>query len=297
MSSVALAPTPHGTPAVPSWRRALGIGWLRVGVELKELVRSPMALMFTVLFPLILFVIFGSVFTGYVAPGVTFSQYFAAGMIASGAFYAGFQNLAIAVPLERDNRTLKRLRGTPMPPAAYFIGKTGSVIAVYVVQVALLIGLGSLFGDLHPPAAAGQWLTFAWVSLLGLAATSLCGLAASGLIRRSEGAAAIVSPVVVVLQFISGVFFQYNHLPTWMHDIASVFPLRWLALGMRSVFLPARFAAFEPGGGGWQHGLTAVVLAVWAVVGFVVAARRFRWFNEPRGQAFSPRRRRGTMSP
>jgi ABC-2 type transport system permease protein len=266
-----------------AWRRALRIGGLRIAIELKELVRNPMALMFTVLFPLILFIIFVSVFTGHVAPGVNFSQYFAAGMIASGAFYAGFQNLAIAVPIERDNRTLKRLRGTPMPPAAYFIGKTGAVIAVYVVQVALLIGLGSLFGDLQLPGTAGRWLTFAWVSVLGLTATSLCGLAVSGLIRRSEGAAAIVSPVVVVLQFISGVFFQYGSLPGWMHDIASVFPLRWLALGMRSVFLPARFAAFEPGGHGWQHGVTALVLAAWAVVGFAVAARRFRWSNEHRG--------------
>lgn len=38
--------------------------------------------------------------------------------------------------------------------------------------------------------------------------------------------------------------------------------------------------AFEPGGHGWQHGTTALVLGGWAVVGFVVAVRRFRWFSE-----------------
>jgi ABC-2 type transport system permease protein len=282
MTSMSLTPAAGAPSVAPRWRRTAAIGASRVAIELKELVRSPTALMFTVLFPLILLLIFGSVFNGDVAPGVTFTEYFAAGMIASGAFYSGFQNLAIAVPLERDSRSLKRLRGTPMPPAAYFVGKVGSVIVVYVVQVALLMGLGSLLADLHPPSSAGQWLTLLWVSLLGLSATSLCGLALSSVLRRSEGAAAIVAPIVVVLQFVSGVFFQYDKLPAWMRDVGSVFPLRWLALGMRSVFLPSRFARYEPGGHGWQHGTIAVVLAAWAIAGFVVAARRFKWFNEER---------------
>ena len=51
---------------------------------------------------------------------MTFSQYFLAGMIASGLVYTGFQNLAIAIPQERDDGSLKRLYGTPMPAAAYF---------------------------------------------------------------------------------------------------------------------------------------------------------------------------------
>ena len=61
----------------------------------------------------------------------------------------------------------------------------------------------------------------------------------------------MVSPVVIVLQFISGVFFVYSELPSWMQDIAAVFPLKWLAQGMRSVFLPESFAAQEVGGS-WQ---------------------------------------------
>lgn len=270
-------------PASRWGRRTLTLGGRRVGLELKAVVRSPMAAMFTLAFPLLMLVIFGSVFNGTVAPGVSFAEYFTAGMIASGAFYSGFQNLAIAVPLERDNHSLKRLRGTPMPAAAYFVGKIGAVLVIYVAQVAVLIGLGSLLCGLRPPTSVGPWLTFAWVSVLGLTACSLCGLALSGVIRRSEAAAAIVSPIVVVLQFVSGVYFQYDHLPAWMRLLGSLFPLRWLALGMRSVFLPPGFARYEPGGAGWQHGLTALVLVVWSAVGLAVALRRFRWFVEPRG--------------
>jgi ABC-2 type transport system permease protein len=283
VTSLSLSPA-RTVPAGPvaSWRRALLLGWSRTLLEIKAMARDRMAAMFTFTLPLILLVVFGSVFKGHIAPGVTFTEYFAAGMIASGAFYSGFQNLAIGVPLERDNFTLKRLRGTPMPPSAYFIGKVGQVLAVYTVQVAVLMTLGWALCGLHPPASLGQWWTFLWVSFLGLTACSLLGLAFSALVRRGEGAAAIVSPVVVVLQFISGVFFQYSALPGWMRTLASVFPLRWLALGMRSVFLPASFAAREPGGG-WQHPTVALVLAGWAVLGFVVAARRFRWYLEERG--------------
>ena len=62
---------------------------------------------------------------------VNFKQYFLPGMVATGLIYTGFQNLATSIPVERDQGVLKRLRGTPLPPAAYFVGK---VIQVYGVS-------------------------------------------------------------------------------------------------------------------------------------------------------------------
>ena len=50
------------------------------------------------IFPVLLLCIFGSVFNGDIAPGVTFSQYFVAGMVARGIVNSGFQTLAIAIP-------------------------------------------------------------------------------------------------------------------------------------------------------------------------------------------------------
>lgn len=273
-------------PSVTSVRGAraslaatLSIGWRRVGMELRALSRDRMQAMFTFTLPMLLMLVFGSILKGNVAPGVSFTQYFAAGMIASGIVYTAFQNLAIVVPMERDTLALKRLRGTPMPAAAYFIGKFGLVAVTYVVQVTLLIAIGAAVCGLHVPSSAGQWLTFAWVSVLGLAACALLGLAFSSLVRNADGAAAIVAPVVLVLQFASGVYFQFTIIPPWMQTAASLFPLRWLALGMRSVFLPARLAAQEPGGG-FQPGTTALVLGVWAVVALALAIRTFRWYRD-----------------
>jgi ABC-2 type transport system permease protein len=104
----------------------------------------------------------------------------------------------------------------------------------------------------------------------------MLGLAFSSVPRSAKSAAAVVSPVVIVLQFISGVFFVYSELPTWMQDIAQIFPLKWLAQGMRSVFLPDSFASQEVGGS-WQLPETAMVLTAWLFVGLLIAMRTFRW--------------------
>ena len=143
------ARAPRGAP--PSgWR----IGWLRIGVELKQFFRDRESAVFNFLLPVLLLVVFGSVFGDQnlgEALDITFAQYFVAGMIASGILYTSFQNLAIAIPLEREDGTLKRLRGTPMPKFAYFLGKIGLVFVAYVAQVAILIAVGVLFYKIRVP--------------------------------------------------------------------------------------------------------------------------------------------------
>ena len=84
---------------VPS---ALTLGIARGGLEIRQFMRQRESVVFTMAFPIILLAIFGSVFKDTIAPGVTFSQYFVAGMIASGLVNTGFQALAITIPLERD---------------------------------------------------------------------------------------------------------------------------------------------------------------------------------------------------
>jgi ABC-2 type transport system permease protein len=255
---------------------ALAIGRMRVAIELRQFSRDREAAFFTLILPLLLLVVFGSAFNRNVAPGVSFAQYFLAGMVASGVVYTGFQNLAIAIPQERDDGTLKRLQGTPMPKSAYFIGKVGLVLAIYVGQVVLLLAIGVGLYDVRLSSSGMDWWTFVWVSVLGLIACTLLGIAFSSVPRSGRGASALVSPVVLVLQFTSGVFFQWNSLPAWMQQLAALFPLKWLCQGMRSVFLPDSFQSQEITGS-WELGRTALVLIGWAVAALLVALWGFRW--------------------
>ncbi len=262
--------------------RTLRLGRARVGIELRQFFRDRESAVFNFALPMVLLVIFGSVFANQDmgGSGVTFAQYFLAGMIASGVLYTSFQNLAIAIPMEREDGTLKRLQGTPMPKASYFIGKIGMVFVAYIAQVLLLLVVGVLFFHINLPSTATQWFTFVWVSVLGLIACTLLGIAYSVVPRSGKGASALVAPVVLILQFTSGVFFIFTQLPQWMQTFASLFPLKWLTQAMRSVFLPDTAQALEATGT-WELGKCALVLVIWTVVGFVLALRVFRW--TPRG--------------
>jgi ABC-2 type transport system permease protein len=260
----------------------LRFGGARVGIELKQFFRDRESAMFNFALPMLLLVIFGSVFSGQDLGNttITFSQYFVAGMIASGILYTSFQNLAISIPLERDDGTLKRLQGTPMPAASYFVGKIGMVFVAYIAQVTLLILVGVLFFGIDIPSTWSKWLTFAWVSILGLIACTLLGIAFSSVPKNGRGASAVVTPIVLVLQFTSGVFFVFNQLPEWMQTFASLFPLKWLTQAMRYVFLPDEAKVIEVAGA-WELGMCAIVLGIWVILGLVLALRFFRW--TPRG--------------
>ena len=255
---------------------ALSIGIQRGGLEIRQFMRQRESVVFTMLFPLILLAIFGSVFSNQIAEGVTFSQYFVAGMIASGLVNTGFQQLAIMIPMERDFGTLKRLRGTPMPASSYFIGKSILVTLSMLVQVFLLLAAGVAFFGVNLPTTADKWLILLALLVIGSACSTILGIAFSNVPKSGRSASAVVSPVVIVLQFFSGVFFIFTDLPQWMQQVAAIFPLKWLTQGMRSVFLPDSFASQEVAKS-WELQTTFLVLVLWLIIGIFFSVRKFKW--------------------
>jgi ABC-2 type transport system permease protein len=197
-------------------------------------------------------------------------------MIASGLVNTGFQALAITIPMERDFGALKRLRGTPMPASSYFIGKAILIFASMVVQILLLLGFGILFFGLNLPTEPAKWFAFTWLVVLGSACSTALGIAFSVVPKSGRGASAVVSPIVIILQFFSGVFFVFTQLPSWMQQVAAIFPLKWLTQGMRSVFLPDSFAAQEVAKS-WETEKTLAILSAWLIVGVFFSIRKFKW--------------------
>lgn len=258
----------------------LTLGLARTRLELTTFFRERDAVVFIFAYPILMLAIFASVFgqDGATAGGtaVSFAQYFLPGMIATGMMLTSFQALATSIAVERDDGTLKRLRATPLPPVAFFLGKIGQVLVVSVAQTALLVATGALLFGIEVPGSLDDWATFAWVFVLGTSVGTVCGIGFSSLPRSGRSVTAIVLPVVLVLQFTSGVFFVFSDLPTWMQRFSEVFPLKWMAQGMRSVFLPDGAEAAEASGS-WQHGPTAVILVAWLILGLVVTLRTFRW--------------------
>ena len=87
----------------------------------------------------------------------------------------------------------------------------------------------------------------------------------------------MIQPPFLILQFISGVYFRYQDIPSGLQVFASLFPLRWIAQGLRYALLPDWLMSSEYGSttGTWQWSVG--VLAGWLVFSFILARIFFRW--------------------
>jgi ABC-2 type transport system permease protein len=276
--AAAAGPAPrHATRRPRPVASTLRLGLSRGRLELKSFFRSKEAVVFTFAFPILLLLLFGTIFDGPVeGTDINYQQVLVAGVIGAGVMSVSFSSLAMSIALERDDGTIKRLAGTPMPKAAYFIGKVVLASTSAVAETALLLVIGALLFGLRMPTDPSRWAIFATVFVLGVVACSLIGIAYGTLPRTAKSAAAVVNPPFVILQFISGVWVLEAMLPAPLRALASLFPLKWMVQGFRSVFLPDSFAAVESAGS-WQTPLTIGVLAAWVVGGFVLCLVTFRW--------------------
>jgi ABC-2 type transport system permease protein len=263
--------------AKPRLPGAIPTGLARGQLEVRAFFRERQTVVFVFTLPAILLVLLGSIFGHQVAArGVTVGQVFTAGMIAGGIAATSFQNLGLTIAAERERGTLKRLRGTPMSPAAYFIGKIIQVFICTVAEVLVLVSVGMAFYHLHLPSTAARWWTLTWVFVLGTIACSLIGIGISSLSTSATNSFPVITLPLLVLQFISGVYVPFSSVPPWLQHIAALFPLKWMSQSLRSVFLPAQAASLEPAHA-WQNGQTALVLAAWIIGGLVLCLTTFRW--------------------
>ena len=271
-------PGPDGGPRM----RAVALGVDRTLLELKMYSREKEAVFFSFLFPILLLALFSVIFSSQFAEsaaqdGMTAGGYFLPGMLSAGVLLTSFQTMAMSVTAERDDGTLKRLRATPMPPVAYFLGKVGLVAVSSTVQVALLLLVARVFFGVELPSTADRWAVFALIFALGVFGGTVLGIAYSSMATARTVGAVVIGPMLV-LQFISGVYIAFDDVPQWLQQVAAVFPLKWIAQGMRSVFFPEQLASAEMAGA-WETGRTAMVLAVWAVGGLVLCVLTFKWFK------------------
>jgi ABC-2 type transport system permease protein len=281
MSATTLPPTLSARGLVRTTRIAVG----RVGYEVRTYARQLDQVFFTFLFPVLMLGIFASVFDTMSFPDgsggtteIAAAEYYLPAMLASGILLSGVQNLGVDVAVARTNGTLKRLAGTPMPPIAYLVGKLGQALVTGAAQAVVLLAVGVLAFGVALPSSAGAWGVLAWVFVLGTLTSALLGIALSRVPRSGRSATAVIIPIVLVVQFASGIFIQFSLLPEWMQQAAQALPVAWMALGMRAALLPDEHAILELGQS-WNLGGVALALGIWLVVGLVLVRLTFRWIR------------------
>lgn len=264
--------------ALPS---SLRIGLSRVVPELKMFYRRPEQLALTFSMPAVICVLLGSIFSARLPDtGTSTGAVIAASMLAYGILSTSFINLGISMAGDRETGALKRLRGTPATASSYFVGKIMLVAIASLAEAIVLSVVGVLVFRLHLPVNAFGWFTLTWVFILGIVSCSLLGILISNFASSAVSAAVITNGPAVGLQFLSGTYVPLMMLPTWMLIIGSIFPVKWMAQGFRSVLLPAQMVVFEPAGS-WEHWRTFLVLTAWSVGGLIACLYVFRWSYRP----------------
>jgi ABC-2 type transport system permease protein len=204
-------------------------------------------------------------------PGTGFSLGAATvpGVLGAGIVFNGLNSAAGYLAIDREDGTLLRAKATPNGMLGYLVGKTTALAMAQVTSIVLvLVPCLFLYSELAPD---GVWsfLNLLWVLALGLVATLPLG-AALGSLTNSPRSIALITLPIMGMGAISGIFYPITALPGWVQDIAQVFPMYWLGLGMRSALLPDGAVIVEIGQS-WRPLPTLAVLVGWSVIGLALA--------------------------
>jgi ABC-2 type transport system permease protein len=230
--------------------------------------RNPAAVFFTVLFPVLLLVIFAVVFGDEridSGGGIEATTYYVPAIITLAVISATMQTLAMSLVIAREDSRLKRGRGTPMPAWVFIAGRVGNSIVLALLMLALVAAIGRLFYGVGIPWEDAPALVL--VLFVGAAAFCCLGIALTAVIPSQDAAAPIVNALLLPLYFLSGVFIPDSELPDGVIDFAEYFPVRHFFEGFFDVYV-------NGSGVPWAD---LAVVAAWGVAGLVLAARCFRW--------------------
>ena len=203
-----------------NWPSSLRLLVGQIRYQLLTFWRTPVALFFTLALPLIMLLLFNSLFgdATVTIEGSEWSvrQFYTGGLAAFTAVSATYTNLANTVPIRREEGVLKRWRGTPLPTGLYIGGFIGSAIVLALIGLVLMLTVGVVFYDLQVEAAKmpGAALSF----LVGVASFAALGMAVAALVPTASSAAAVANATILPLAFaIAVIIREASGLPSPRH--------------------------------------------------------------------------------
>ena len=264
----------------------VALTWQQVRYQNRLFWRTPVAAFFTIAFPLMFLLLFSVLFgteefeiTGRGMFSV--AQFYAPALAVFAAASATYTNIGVGTAIARDEGVLKRFRGTPLPPWTYMAGRIGSGvwIAFIATVVMMTVGVVAFNVDLELSKLPAALVTF----VVGAACFAALGLALAAASPTGDSAPAVANATILPLAFVSDVFIAMDNPPDWLTAVGNFFPLKHFVRAFQDAFHPL----VESPGFEFDH---LAVMAVWGVVGTLLALKFFTW--EPRESASGRRRRR-----
>jgi ABC-2 type transport system permease protein len=241
---------------------AAALTWRQYRLERRMFWRNPSAAFFNFLLPLLFLSLFGAIFSGsqsdldVIVPGI-------AGMAVMSTTFTA---LAMNMVFLREQGVLKRLRGTPLPSGAYLGGLAAHAVTNTVTQIAIILVAGAAVFGIGLPE---DWLTLVAFTAVGVLCFASLGVALAHVIPNFDSAPAYTNAIFLPMIFISGVFYDADHVPTFLRDIAEVLPLTHLIDGLSAAMVTGASFSSELS--------DLAVVAAWGVFGIYFAIRGFSW--------------------
>lgn len=185
------------------------------------------------------------------------------GVLALAVMSTALVSVAIATGFERQMGVLKRLGATPLTRGQLLGAKTAAVVVIEALQIMVLVIEGTILGFRFSGPSLGLALLAAVLATVAFAGLAL--LMAGTLPALTTLAAA--NGIYLLLLLLGGMVIPLEKLPSGLRVFAQALPSGALAEVFHATL----------GASGSVPGHTWLVLAVWAVVAPVAAARWFRW--------------------
>lgn len=227
--------------------------------EILRTFRNRRFLLFSLGFPLILFLVVGGSNRHASLDGIAFPLYYMTGMTAWGTMIAVISSGA-RIAAERQVGWTRQMRITPLPVRTYFSSKVASGYLMAGLSMVVLYAVGSALGV---RLSAGQWLTMTGLLLVGLIPFAILGIMLGHLLT-ADSIGPAMGGITAVLALLGG---AWGPLATRgvLLDMAKGLPSYWLVQAGKTAV----------GGHGWPAEAW-IVVAAWTVAGCLLAVRVYR---------------------
>jgi ABC-2 type transport system permease protein len=161
---------------------------------------------------------------------------------------------------------LKRLFVTPLRPIEFITGLISSRLLIIVAQISLLLLVAKLVFDISVEgnmALLYLFVIFGSILFLGL------GFALGGVAKTQNAVMMLGNLLTFPQMLVAGVFFPMEALPFWLRPVAEALPLSFVSDALRRIA--------NEGAGFADLGMNMLGMAVWTVLGVVLATRLFKW--------------------
>ncbi len=230
-------------------------------LEVRRLLRNPPFLLYSIGFPLGIYLLFTTAFGGSSAGG-TFASHYMVSMALYATMATGLTGIGARIAFERSRGWTRQLALTPLRPWSYLAIKVAATTLLTVPVIVLVLLAGGAVNGVRLPAA--DWAALVPILWFASLPFTLLGVAIAYTVR-DEAANGIAVGLLFVFSLAGGLWMPAQFFPPWLLHVAQVLPsYRGGQLGWRLV------DGLRPLSGG------AVVFAAWLVGAAALAGWRFR---------------------